>query len=420
MRAQIRQLQTDEENAWSQRHYEKAAEARAERVKLEEEFAVARDEWQQEQGLDEIVEREDIAQVISNWTGIPVSKMLQTEADKLLNMEQALHERIVGQDEAIRAISDAVRRTRSGLADPKRPVGSFLFLGPTGVGKTSLARALAAFLFDDPDALYRVDMSEYRERHTVSRLIGAPPGYVGYEEGGQLTEVVRRRPYQVVLFDEVEKAHPEVWNTLLQVLEDGRLTDGQGHMVDFRNTVIIMTSNIGTDYAAKGGAIGFVSGGRERNPRVDKAWAEVEEDLKRAFRPEFLNRIDEVILFSSLTREQIQDIVKLQLREIAERLLEQQITIEMTDAARDYLAQVGYDPQFGARPLRRLLQRRVESPLSRKLLSGEFHAGDTVIIDHVGSDEIEFRRKPQDGEQPAGNAIELPTILTPTESAGIA
>jgi ATP-dependent Clp protease ATP-binding subunit ClpC len=416
-RAQIRQLQTDEENAWSARHYEQAAEARAQRVKLEEEFAEARDAWQKEQGLDEIVEREDIAQVISKWTGIPVSKMLQTEADKLLRMEDALHERIVGQHEAIRAMSDAVRRSRSGLADPRRPIGSFLFLGPTGVGKTSLARALAEFLFDDADALYRVDMSEYRERHAVSRLIGAPPGYVGYEEGGQLTEIVRRRPYQVILFDEVEKAHPEIWNTLLQVLEDGRLTDGQGHNVDFRNTVIIMTSNIGTDYAAKGGAIGFASSGRERNAYVDKAWADVEEDLKRAFRPEFLNRIDEVILFSSLSREQIQSIVDLQMHEIAERLREQKITIELTNAARDYLAQIGFDPQFGARPLRRTLQRRVESPLSRQLLAGEFKAGDAVIVDLEPPAEIVFRRKTSAAENGQGEVIEMPTVVTPTEPA---
>ncbi len=413
MRARIRQLQADEETAWGARHYEKAAEARAERVNLEEEFVRARAQWQQEEGLDEVVEREDIAEVISNWTGVPVSKMLQTEADKLLRMEQAVHERIVGQDEAIRAISDAVRRSRSGLADPRRPIGSFLFLGPTGVGKTSLARALAEFLFDDPDALYRVDMSEYRERHTVSRLIGAPPGYVGYEEGGQLTEAVRRRPYQVILFDEVEKAHPEIWNTLLQVLEDGRLTDGQGHMVDFRNTLIIMTSNIGTDYAAKGGALGFAANPRERGARVDKAWNEVEEELKRAFRPEFLNRIDEVILFQSLNREQIKAIVDMQMGEIAERLGEQSITIELTEAARDYLAQIGYDPQFGARPLRRTLQRRVESPLSRKLLEGEFKPGDKVIVDLEPPAEIIFRHH---GEAP----IEMPTPMpTPSEPAGM-
>jgi len=412
LRARIRQLQSQEETAWSARHYEQAAAARAERVKLEEEFNAARLAWQQTQGLDETVEREDIAQVISVWTGVPVNRMLQTEADKLLLMEEALHVRIVGQDDAIRAMSDAVRRSRSGLADPKRPIGSFLFLGPTGVGKTSLARALAEFLFDDADALFRVDMSEYRERHSAARLIGAPPGYVGYEEGGQLTEVVRRRPYQVILFDEVEKAHPEIWNTLLQVLEEGRLTDGQGHTVDFRNTVIIMTSNIGTAYAAKGGALGFSAGGRERNPRVDKDWAEVEEDLKRAFRPEFLNRIDEVILFGSLTREQIQQIVHLQMRDIAERLREQNITIELTDAARDYLAQIGFDPQFGARPLRRTLQRRVEAPLSKKLLANEFHAGDTVLVDLSDEKEILFRRKPSPEERESAEGIEMPLVVS--------
>jgi len=411
LRARIRQLQSQEETAWSARHYEQAAAARAERVKLEEEFNAARLAWQQTQGLDETVEREDIAQVISVWTGVPVNRMLQTEADKLLLMEEALHVRIVGQDDAIRAMSDAVRRSRSGLADPKRPIGSFLFLGPTGVGKTSLARALAEFLFDDADALFRVDMSEYRERHSAARLIGAPPGYVGYEEGGQLTEVVRRRPYQVILFDEVEKAHPEIWNTLLQVLEEGRLTDGQGHTVDFRNTVIIMTSNIGTAYAAKGGALGFSAGGRERNPRVDKDWVEVEEDLKRAFRPEFLNRIDEVILFGSLTREQIQQIVHLQMRDIAERLREQNITIELTDAARDYLAQIGFDPQFGARPLRRTLQRRVEAPLSKKLLANEFHAGDTVLVDLSAEKEIVFRRKPSPEERESDEGIEMPMVM---------
>ncbi|MDL1895736.1 AAA family ATPase [Anaerolineae bacterium CFX7] len=411
LRARIRQLQSQEETAWSARHYEQAAAARAERVKLEEEFNAARLAWQQTQGLDETVEREDIAQVISVWTGVPVNRMLQTEADKLLLMEEALHVRIVGQDDAIRAMSDAVRRSRSGLADPKRPIGSFLFLGPTGVGKTSLARALAEFLFDDADALFRVDMSEYRERHSAARLIGAPPGYVGYEEGGQLTEVVRRRPYQVILFDEVEKAHPEIWNTLLQVLEEGRLTDGQGHTVDFRNTVIIMTSNIGTAYAAKGGALGFSAGGRERNPRVDKDWAEVEEDLKRAFRPEFLNRIDEVILFGSLTREQIQQIVHLQMRDIAERLREQNITIELTDAARDYLAQIGFDPQFGARPLRRILQRRIEAPLSKKLLANEFHAGDTVLVDLSAEKEIVFRRKPSPEERESDEGIEMPMVM---------
>jgi ATP-dependent Clp protease ATP-binding subunit ClpC len=413
MRGRIRKLQSDEEAAWSGRHYEQAAEARAERVKLEAEFEQMRTEWQKEQGLDEVVDREDISAVVSSWTGIPVSRMLQTEAEKLLQMEAALHLRIVGQDEAIRAISDAIRRSRSGLADPRRPFGSFIFLGPTGVGKTALARALAEFMFDDEEALFRVDMSEYRERHTVSRLIGAPPGYVGYDEGGQLTEAVRRRPYQVILFDEIEKAHPEIWNTLLQVLEDGRLTDGQGHVVDFRNTVVIMTSNIGTEYAGRGGAIGFHRS-HEEMIMPEKDWSEIETALKKEFRPEFLNRIDEIILFHVLTRDQIKAIVDLQMEEIAGRLREQSIEIELTDTAREYLAEVGYDPQFGARPLRRTLQRKVESPLSRKLLAGEFKTGDIVIVDFEMPDTVVFRKK-------ESVPIEMPSVMSPpTAPAGAA
>ncbi len=403
----IRELQKEEETAWSARDYETAARARSERLTLETEFDEKLAAWQKEQGLDEVVDEEDIAQVVSKWTGIPVAKMMQTETEKLLKMEEHLHERIVGQDEAINAISDAIRRSRSGLADPKRPIGSFIFLGPTGVGKTWLARALAEFLFDDPDALFRVDMSEYRERHTASRLIGAPPGYVGYEEGGQLTEAVRRRPYQVVLFDEIEKAHPEIWNTLLQVLEDGRLTDGQGHTVDFRNTVIIMTSNIGTEFAEKGGTLGFQTRGKEaRDKELNKGYEEIEESLKQTFRPEFLNRIDEVIIFHILSEEQILEIVDLQIKEIAERLKEQGIEIELTQVAREWLAKEGYDPEFGARPLRRTLQRKVESPLSRKLLAKEFQSGDVVMVDADEKEGVVFRKK--ELAQPAV-AIETPS-----------
>jgi len=410
MKTRLRDLQKEEEAAWSARNYEAATKARAERLTIETEFDQRRAAWQKEKGLDEVVDEEDIAEIIAKWTGIPVSKMMQTEADKLLRMEEELHKRIVGQDEAINAISDAIRRARSGLGDPKRPIGSFIFLGPTGVGKTALAQALAEFLFDDPDALFRVDMSEYRERHTVSRLIGAPPGYVGYEEGGQLTESVRRRPYQVVLFDEIEKAHPEVWNTLLQVLEDGRLTDGQGHIVDFRNTVIIMTSNIGTEFAQKGATLGFQTKRSEDDKRLEKEFAEVEESLKRTFRPEFLNRIDEVIIFHVLNREQIKLIVDLQMKEIADRLKEHQIEIELTEAARAWLAKEGYDPQFGARPLRRMLQRKVESPLSRKLLEKKFKEGDCVIVDADEKEGVVFRKKET---QPAEPAIVMETPQTP-------
>jgi ATP-dependent Clp protease ATP-binding subunit ClpC len=378
---ELSQLQTEEETAWQQRDYERAAQVKSERMRLEQEFQDERDAWRQEKNLDELVEVSDVAETIASWTGIPIRDMMQTEAEKLLQMEEKLHDRIIGQDEAISAVADAIRRARSGLKDPKRPTGGFLFLGSSGVGKTELAKALAWFLFDDEDALLRVDMSEYRESHTVSRLFGAPPGYVGYDQGGQLTESVRRRPYQVILFDEIEKAHPDVWNALLQILEDGRLTDGQGHVVDFRNTVVIMTSNVGTEFGAKGGTIGFRRDGDEGTFDDRSLRADIEDTLKRTFRPEFLNRIDEIIIFHTLTREQVKQIVDLQMREIDDRLADYDITIELTDAAREWLANEGYDPQFGARPLRRTLQKRVESPMSVKLLRGEFKPGDTVTVD---------------------------------------
>ncbi|HQX17631.1 MAG TPA: AAA family ATPase, partial [Anaerolineales bacterium] len=338
-----------------------------------------RDKWESENQLDEEVGVDDIASVVHQWTGIPVTQMLETESQKLLHMEARLHERIIGQEEAIHAISDAIRRARSGLKDPSRPIGSFVFIGPSGIGKTELAKALAWFMFDDEEALVRIDMSEYREQHTVSRLFGAPPGYVGYEEGGQLTEAVRRRPYRVILFDEIEKAHPEVWNALLQILDDGRLTDGQGNVVDFRNTVLIMTSNLGTEYVRKGGTLGFLQSKatdeeRDQHDKIEKA-------LKGAFRPEFLNRIDEIIMFSPLTLEQMEEIVVLQMKEVQDRLNDHNITVELTDAARKWLAKEGYDPAFGARPLRRAIQKNVESPLSMELLGNKFKDGAAVIVD---------------------------------------
>jgi ATP-dependent Clp protease ATP-binding subunit ClpC len=401
MRAELRRLTSEEEAAWAARDYERAATFKTERMALEEEFNAERDVWRQEKNLDEIVDEEDITEVVSKWTGIPVTNLLETEARKLLHMEERLHERIIGQEEAVVAVADAIRRARSGLKDPKRPIGSFIFLGPSGVGKTELAKTLAWFLFDDEEALLRVDMSEYQERHTASRLTGAPPGYVGYEEGGQLTEAVRRRPYQVILFDEIEKAHPEVWNALLQILEDGRLTDGQGHTVDFRNTVIIMTSNIGTKFARYGGTLGFLKSEEVSSEDEREAKREIEKGLKKTFRPEFLNRIDEVIIFHVLTEEDVRQIVDLQMKEISQRLTDKGITIELTEAARDWLAKEGYDSQFGARPLRRTLQRRVESPLSIRLLHGEFKEGDTVVVD-IGEEGIFFRCK----EEPI--AVELP------------
>jgi len=328
------------------------------------------------------VDEHDIAEIVAKWTGIPVTKLLEGETQKLLKMEERLHQRVVGQDEAVRAVSAAVRRARAGLQDPNRPLGSFIFLGPTGVGKTELARALAEFLFDDEHSMIRIDMSEYMEKHSVARLIGAPPGYVGYEEGGQLTEAVRRRPYSVVLFDEIEKAHPDIFNVMLQILEDGRLTDGQGRTVDFKNTVLIMTSNIGSS------AILEFAGNDER------VRAQVMEAVREQFRPEFLNRIDEIIIFQNLKLDDITRIVEIQLRSLGARLAERGIALELTDAAKEYIANRGYDPVYGARPLKRIIQKEIVDPLAVRILNGDFVPGDRVIAD-VQSGEILFRKKSQ-------------------------
>jgi ATP-dependent Clp protease ATP-binding subunit ClpC len=397
---ELQRLQTEIDASSTLEDYKRAAELKTERINVQAEFNLQREMWQQEHQLDETIEEEDIAEVVASWTGIPVAQMMETEAEKLLRMEDALRQRIIGQDEALEAISDAIRRARSGLKDPRRPIGSFIFLGSSGVGKTELARALAWFLFDDDDALLRIDMSEYREHHTVSRLFGAPPGYIGYEQGGQLTEAVRRRPYRVVLFDEIEKAHSDVWNALLQILDEGRLTDGQGHLVDFRNTVVIMTSNVGTEYAHRGGALGFVPAGSGNGDEAESQ-REIDRALKRTFRPEFINRLDEIIIFNNLTIEDVEQIVDLQMKEISDRLNERGLAVELTDAARQWLAEEGFDPQFGARPLRRALQRYVESPLSVKLLRGDFEQGDLVGVD-VENGELVFERRP--GQRKPGKA----------------
>jgi len=332
--------------------------------------------------LSEEVDAEMIAEIVAKWTGIPVNRMLESESEKLIHMEERLKSRVVGQDDALALVANAVRRARSGLSDPRRPIGSFIFLGPTGVGKTETARALAAFLFDDDQAIVRIDMSEYQEKHTVARLIGAPPGYVGYEEGGQLTEAVRRRPYSIVLFDEIEKAHPEVFNVLLQVLDDGRLTDGQGRTVDFRNTVIIMTSNLGSHWIQQYGTSDY---GRMREM--------VMETLKESFKPEFLNRIDEIVIYHSLPVEQIKRIVEIQVRELEARLAERRIALEITDKAREYLAREGYDPALGARPLKRTLQRKVLDPLALMILEGKFTEGDTARVDlAMGGEGLVIRK----------------------------
>ena len=387
LRETIDQLALEEQAAGLSRDYERAADCKMQRIQLEEEYEHAHRTWRQENTLDELVTADNVAQVVEQWTGIPVQNMLETESEKLLRMEDVLKERVIGQEKAVIALSDAIRRARSGLKDPKRPIGSFIFLGSSGVGKTELAKALAEFMFDDEDNLVRVDMSEYREKHTVSRLFGAPPGYVGYEAGGQLTEAVRRRPYRVILFDEVEKAHPDVWSALLQVLEDGRMTDGQGHTVDFRNTVLIMTSNLGTEFARHGGALGFLANDDEGGADHRK----IEKAMRDTFRPEFLNRIDEIIIFEPLTLEAVEQMVDLQMRELASRMDAAGLSIHLTEPARYWLANRGHDPQFGARPLRRAVQRHIETPLSIHLLKGDFSAGDLVVIDEQ-DDQLEFSR----------------------------
>jgi ATP-dependent Clp protease ATP-binding subunit ClpB len=343
--------------------------------------------------IKEEVDEDDIAAVVARWTGIPVAKLLEGEKEKLLRLAEHLHKRVVGQDEAVEAVADAVVRARSGLKDPNRPIGSFIFLGPTGVGKTELARALAEFLFDNEQNMVRIDMSEYQERHTVARLVGAPPGYVGYEEGGQLTEAVRRRPYSVVLFDEIEKAHGDIFNILLQVLDDGRLTDGHGRTVDFKNTVIIMTSNVGSQL------ILTYRGGTEPQA-YEEMKREVLEALRRQFRPEFLNRVDEIVVFHSLAREQLTQIVEIQLARLRARLAERAIVLELTEDARDYIAAAGYDPQYGARPLKRALQREIETPLGKLLLKGEITDGSLVVASRdSGRGGLEFTVKPGAGSK---------------------
>jgi ATP-dependent Clp protease ATP-binding subunit ClpC len=402
LKKELDHMKVEEEEAHTVRDYERAAVKRADRLRVESEFEKERSAWQAENMLDEIVDESDIADVVAAWTGIPVNQLLETEADKLLNMEERLHERIVGQKRAVMALSDAIRRSRSGLSDPRRPIGSFVFLGTSGVGKTELGKALAEFMFDDEDALIRIDMSEYREQHTVSRLFGAPPGYIGYEQGGQLTELVRRRPYSVVLFDEIEKAHSDVWNALLQLLDDGRMTDGQGRTVNFRNTIIIMTSNVGTSFVRHSGALGF-AGMRDPDEQADHK--RIEEELKKTFRPEFINRIDEIIIFEPLSVEDVVAIVDLQMKEVSSRLDEHGLEIELTQEAKEWLARQGYDEAFGARPLKRAVQRYVESPLSVKMLQGEFAKGDSVLVDEKDGELIfsqndnEPKGKPESKEE---------------------
>jgi ATP-dependent Clp protease ATP-binding subunit ClpC len=391
----LKQL-TSEEEAISQRQdYQRAAEVKAERLRAEQQYNDARSEWLKHEKIESVVTEKVIAELISKWTGVPVSQMLEGEAEKLLHMEDRIHERLVNQEEAVVAISEAIRRSRAGLKDPKRPIGSFMFLGPTGVGKTELARTLAWFLFDDENAMVRLDMSEYQERHTISRLIGAPPGYVGYDEGGQLTEAVKRRPYRVILLDEIEKAHPEVFNTLLQLLDDGRLTDGHGRTVDFKNTVVILTSNAGVELIRRESSLGFATRKNEAAARK-KGYEDMKEsvmsEVKKLFRPEFLNRLDDIIVFHELSEAQLHQIVDLMVKDLEKRLAERKLGMQVTEAAKSWLAKVGYDPVYGARPLRRAIERYVENPLSAKILAAEFKEGEIIVVD-LSDDNLTFATK---------------------------
>ncbi|MDI6716757.1 MAG: ATP-dependent Clp protease ATP-binding subunit [Actinomycetota bacterium] len=411
MEEKLEAIQREKEAAVKSEDYEKAMRLREKEREIKEELEKIESDWARARGMaDAIVTTEDIAEIISGWTGIPATKLVEEEKVRLLKMEEVLHKRVIGQEEAIGAVSEAIRRARAGLKDPNRPIGSFIFLGPTGVGKTELARALAEHLFGEEEALIRIDMSEYMEKHTVSRLIGAPPGYIGYEEAGQLTEPVRRRPYSVVLFDEIEKAHPDVLNILLQIMDDGRITDAKGRTVNFKNTVIIMTSNIGSHLIKQAPRLGFKPKAEEKE-KFEVIKEQVLRELEKSFRPEFLNRVDEIIVFHPLTSEQIRKIVDILMIRVERELKGQQITLELTDAAKDVLAKEGFDPLLGARPLRRTIQRRIENPLASKLLRGEFSEGDIVVADAENGKIVFSKReaakteadsKAADGGTPAG------------------
>jgi ATP-dependent Clp protease ATP-binding subunit ClpC len=387
-RRALEAVRRDKDSAISSKEYERAAELRDREVQLVEKISGMEQKWQAKQQQEkQVVTEEDIAEVVSMWTGVPVVRLTTDESSRLLQMEDALHRRIVGQDEAINVVSKAVRRARAGLKEPRHPIGSFIFLGPTGVGKTELVRALAEFMFGSEDAMIRLDMSEFMERHTVARLVGAPPGYVGYDEGGQLTEAVRRKPYCVILLDEIEKAHPDVFNILLQIFDDGHLTDAKGRRVDFRNSIVVMTSNVGAKHIKGVMSIGFTAQpdeSKHRQTEYEKMKEKVLAELKTTFLPEFLNRIDEVVVFHSLSKEQIRQIVDLMLSLVAKSLGEKNLKLEITDAARDFLGEKGYDPTFGARPLRRVIQNEVEDRLSEALLRGEFTPGDILKVDYDG------------------------------------
>ncbi|HEY9866201.1 MAG TPA: AAA family ATPase, partial [Candidatus Obscuribacterales bacterium] len=383
---ELRQVLKEKDEAVRSQDFDRAGELRDREMEIKSQIRTISQTKKSETTRSEddspVVTEEDIAQIVASWTGVPVNKLTESESEKLLNMEGTLHQRLIGQDEAVKAVSRAIRRARVGLKNPNRPIASFIFSGPTGVGKTELTKALASYFFGSEEAMIRLDMSEYMERHTVSKLIGSPPGYVGYNEGGQLTEAVRRRPYTVVLFDEIEKAHPDVFNMLLQILEDGRLTDAKGRTVDFKNTLIIMTSNIGSKVIEKGGGgLGFEFSENENDAQYNRIRNLVNEELKQYFRPEFLNRLDEIIVFRQLNKEEVKEIAVIMLKEVFGRLIEKGITLEVTDKFKERLVEEGYNPSYGARPLRRAIMRLLEDSLAEEILSGRIKEGDTAMVD---------------------------------------
>ncbi len=393
MEDKINALRQEKEEAIANQNFEKAAQLRDEEQKLKAQMEKEKETWSNKKNHGDVMVGEDeIAHIVASWTGIPVKKLTEGESERLLKMEDILHKRVIGQDEAVTAIARSIRRARAGLKDPKRPIGSFMFLGPTGVGKTELCRALAEAMFGDEDAMVRIDMSEYMERHTVSRMVGSPPGYVGYEEGGQLTEKIRRKPYSVILLDEIEKAHPDVFNILLQILEDGRLTDAKGRTVDFRNTIVVMTSNVGAHTIRKQKTLGFTTAQDIKEKSYEKMKENVMEELKKTFRPEFLNRLDEIIVFHALEEEHLRQIIDLMLDSVSKRLKEKDIHLDLTDGAKDFLAKEGFDPVYGARPLRRAIQKAIEDNLSEEILAGRISKGDKVLVD-VKDDRLVFSKK---------------------------